>query len=51
MANKRNKRDFKIEVEVKPRLRGGRKSTAMDSRPKRLRTRKSKSDRAIKEWS
>jgi hypothetical protein len=50
MSHKKNK-TFKIEVEVKARQRGGRRNTEMDSRPKRLRTRKSRSDRALKEWS
>ena len=47
---KGKKRDFSIEVSVKPRLKGGRKNTSMDNRPKRLRTRKSRNESAIREF-
>ena len=47
---KSKKRDFSIEVTVKPRHKSGRRHTSMDSRPKRLRTRKSRSERAIREF-
>lgn len=48
---KRKNKTIKIEVkEVKPRLAGGRKHTAMDSRPKRQRTRSAQRRAAISEF-
>ncbi len=50
MAKRRKKRDFSIDVEVKPRRRTGRPTTTFDSRPKRERTRKARNEKAIREW-